>query len=70
MPITVEAIYEAGVLKPVEPLPLQEHEKVRITIEPKPSWVQETYGLCAWHGDPETLRRLALAPDLDLEEES
>ena len=34
MNITVEAIYEAGVLKPLQPLPnLQEREKVRITVE-------------------------------------
>jgi predicted DNA-binding antitoxin AbrB/MazE fold protein len=34
MGITVEAIYEAGVLKPLAPLPdLPEHTKVRITVE-------------------------------------
>jgi predicted DNA-binding antitoxin AbrB/MazE fold protein len=34
MRITIEAIYEAGVLKPLSPLPdLQEHERVRITVE-------------------------------------
>jgi predicted DNA-binding antitoxin AbrB/MazE fold protein len=34
MSITVEAIYEAGVLKPLAPLPdLPEHTKVRITVE-------------------------------------
>lgn len=34
MTITIEAIYEAGVLKPLEPLPdLEEHEKVRVTVE-------------------------------------
>jgi predicted DNA-binding antitoxin AbrB/MazE fold protein len=34
MRITVEAIYEAGVFKSLAPLPdLQEHTKVRITIE-------------------------------------
>jgi predicted DNA-binding antitoxin AbrB/MazE fold protein len=35
MGITVEAIYESGVLKPVTPLDtLREHERVRITIQP------------------------------------
>ena len=40
MPITVEAVYENGVLKPAEPLPLAEHEKVRVTVEPArpPIW--------------------------------
>lgn len=34
MTITIEAIYEAGVLKPLEPLPsLEENEKVRVTVE-------------------------------------
>jgi predicted DNA-binding antitoxin AbrB/MazE fold protein len=34
MTITVEAVYEGGVLKPSEPLPLKEHERVTITVEP------------------------------------
>ncbi len=34
MTLTIEAIYENGVLKPLQPLPLQEHEKVRVTVEP------------------------------------
>ena len=34
MSITVDAIYEAGVLKPLTPLPeLPEYTKVRITVE-------------------------------------
>ena len=34
MSITVEAIYEAGVFKPLTPLPeLPEHTKVRVTVE-------------------------------------
>jgi predicted DNA-binding antitoxin AbrB/MazE fold protein len=32
MTLTVEAIYENGVLKPALPLPLQEREKVEIMI--------------------------------------
>lgn len=30
MPITIEAVYEHGVLRPTQPLPLEEHETVRI----------------------------------------
>ncbi len=34
MSISIDAIYEAGVLKPLSPLPnLKEREKVRITLE-------------------------------------
>ena len=69
MSLTVEAIYENGVLKPAQPLPLNEHEKVRITVHRQTNWVQETYGLLGWKGSAEELRRLALYPDLDLEEE-
>jgi predicted DNA-binding antitoxin AbrB/MazE fold protein len=36
MSITVEAIYEAGVLKPLAPLPnLKEHDRVLVTVETK-----------------------------------
>jgi predicted DNA-binding antitoxin AbrB/MazE fold protein len=70
MSLTFEAIYENGVLKPIEPLPLKEHDRVRVTIQPATSWVEETYGIIGWQGDPEELRRLALAPEFDLEEES
>ncbi len=35
MAITVEAVYENGVLKPAQPLPLKEHEKVQVTVEQK-----------------------------------
>jgi predicted DNA-binding antitoxin AbrB/MazE fold protein len=68
MAITVEAVVENGLLRPIQPLPLKENTQVRITIQPKENWVQESYGLCGWKGDAEELRRLALAPDLDLEE--
>jgi predicted DNA-binding antitoxin AbrB/MazE fold protein len=44
MTITIEAIYESGVLKPLSPLPqLREHERVRITVE-APSLVDELCG--------------------------
>ena len=59
MSLTVEAIYEGGVLKPTQPLPLQEHEKVRLRIESEVSWAERTAGMLPWTGDPEVLRRLA-----------
>ncbi len=35
MSLTIEAIYEAGVFKPLAPLPdLKEFERVKITLEP------------------------------------
>jgi predicted DNA-binding antitoxin AbrB/MazE fold protein len=68
VPITIEAIVENGLLKPIEPLPLAENEQARITIEPKDNWVRKSYGICGWKGNADELRRLALAPDLDLED--
>ena len=62
MAITVEATYTNGVLKPAQPLPLQEQEKVRLTIEPGEaalSWAERTAGMLPWTGDPAVLRRIA-----------
>jgi predicted DNA-binding antitoxin AbrB/MazE fold protein len=59
MTLTVEAIYEDRMLKLAEPLPLKEHEKVRITIEPERTWAEQTAGMLQWTGDPEILRRIA-----------
>jgi predicted DNA-binding antitoxin AbrB/MazE fold protein len=65
MPIVVEATYENGVLKPETKLPLDELEKVTLTVEPKKSWVERTYGIVEWTGDPDELERLAMDPELD-----
>jgi predicted DNA-binding antitoxin AbrB/MazE fold protein len=65
MPLIIEAIYENGVLRPVQPLPLREHEKVRLTVH-SPSEVQQavervraTAGLFQCR-DPELIERIAL----------
>ncbi len=35
MDITIEAVYEAGVLRPLQPLDaLAEHERVRLVVQP------------------------------------
>jgi predicted DNA-binding antitoxin AbrB/MazE fold protein len=59
MSISVEAIYENGCLKLAQALPLKEHERVRITIEPELTWAERTAGMLQWTGDPDVLRRLA-----------
>jgi predicted DNA-binding antitoxin AbrB/MazE fold protein len=65
MPITVEAVYEDGVLKVQEPLPFKEHEKVRLTalseseIQSRLDAANRSFGIIRWTGDPEDLRRLA-----------
>jgi predicted DNA-binding antitoxin AbrB/MazE fold protein len=68
MPITVEAVYEGGVLKPAQPLPLKEHEKVRLTVEQVDSPLLRAYGIIGWTGDAETIERVALDPEFLLEE--
>jgi len=65
MALTVEAIYENGVLKPTQPLPLKEHEKVRVTIEPATNWVQATAGMFGFKGSTEEADFFAMDPELD-----
>lgn len=68
MAITVEAVYENGVLRPAQPLPLKEHETVRVTILTGDSPLLRDYGIMAWAGDPEVLRSLAEDVELDPQE--
>jgi predicted DNA-binding antitoxin AbrB/MazE fold protein len=65
MAIVVEATYENGVLRPERPLPLEEHEKVQITVHTAVSRVSATFGLLGWKGD---VRRVALDPEFGIEE--
>lgn len=59
MTLTIEATYENGVFKLDQMLPLKEHERVRITVEPVLSWAERTAGMLQWTGDPEVLRQIA-----------
>jgi predicted DNA-binding antitoxin AbrB/MazE fold protein len=65
MAITVEATYENGVLKPAQPLPLAENERVRLAvhrstdIQAALDAVERSYDLLSWNGDAETVRRVA-----------
>ena len=68
MAIVVEATYENGVLKPERPLPLGEHQKVRVIVESEASPIVEAYGVVGWKGDHATLERFALDPELDPQE--
>ncbi len=63
MALTVEAIYENGVLKPAQPLPLKEHARVRVVVETEPLDILQAHGLLGWKGDAETLERIALDPE-------
>jgi predicted DNA-binding antitoxin AbrB/MazE fold protein len=68
MSLTVEAVYEGGVLKPTQPLPLKEHEVVRVTVETGDDPVSRSYGMLPWTGDRETLRYFAEDVELDPQE--
>jgi predicted DNA-binding antitoxin AbrB/MazE fold protein len=65
MPLTVEAVYENGVLKPTRPLPLREHEAVRVTVYSGVSRARQTAGLLKWTGSVEDADRFAADPELD-----
>ncbi|MFO0970549.1 MAG: antitoxin family protein [Gemmataceae bacterium] len=68
MAITVEAVYENGLLKPTRPLPLQEHQKVVIIVQPAVSRVRPTAGLMGWTGSQEEADFVATSPELDPQE--
>jgi len=68
MSLRVEAVYQNGVLKPAQPLPLAEHERVIVTIQPAISLARQTAGMVPWTGDVETLERLARDPDFGIME--
>lgn len=60
MSLTIEAIYEAGIFKPLAPLPdLQEHTRVRLTIEPVNAG-EDTIGLI----EEQRRRRIQIDPHL------
>ena len=65
MAITVEAIYENGVLKPTRPLPLKEQERVQLTVQTTRNWVEATAGLMGFQGTVEEADYFALDPELD-----
>lgn len=61
---SVEATYEGGLLRPAEPLPLREHEKVRIVVFTGVSRARETAGLMGWSGSAQLAEQFATAPEL------
>jgi predicted DNA-binding antitoxin AbrB/MazE fold protein len=58
MSLTVEAVYENGVLKPTQPLPLKEREQVRVTIQQVGSPLSGAYGIMGWTGTHDELEQL------------
>ena len=74
----VQAIYEDGVLKPEQPLPFAEHERVQVRVEQmseqqvgrntETSRAKATSGMLGWTGDAATVERIALDPEFGIEE--
>jgi predicted DNA-binding antitoxin AbrB/MazE fold protein len=67
MPKNIEVVYEGGVLKPLSPLKLKEHEKVRITLEEGESVVRATSGMFSGLDD-NTINEIVLSPEFLPEE--
>jgi predicted DNA-binding antitoxin AbrB/MazE fold protein len=59
MSLEVSATYENGVLKLDNPIPFEEHQRLKVTVREEMSVVDRTYGLLGWTGDPEILRKIA-----------
>ena len=68
MAITVEAVYEDGVLKPAEPLPWKDGERVRVAVSSLDSPLLKAYGIMGFKGTAAEAEELALPPDLLAEE--
>jgi predicted DNA-binding antitoxin AbrB/MazE fold protein len=63
MALEVEATHENGILKPSQALPLQEGQKVNLTIHLAVSAAKQFCGGLRWTRDPEELRRYLNDPD-------
>ncbi len=62
MTLEAQAMYENGTLKLDKPLPLEEHERVTVSIKPHTGQIRRSAGLIPWKGDIEALEYL-LGPD-------
>ena len=69
MAITIEAVYENGVLRPVEPLPWKDGERVRVAVSSLDSPILKAYGIMGFKGTAEEAEAFALDPEF-LPEES
>ena len=58
---TIEAVYEKGAIKPLEPLTLSESQRITVTIETTESRVASTKALIK--ADPDMVRHVAESDD-------
>ena len=63
MAITVEAVHENGVLKPSQPLPWQDGERVRVEVSSLASPLLKAYGIMGFKGTAEEAEYFAMSPE-------
>ena len=63
MSIEVDAVYENGSLKLDHSIPLEEHQRVRVIVQPETRVSRRSYGIIGWTGDPDVIRKIALEPE-------
>ncbi len=68
MAITVDAVYENGVLKLSEPLPWKDGDTVRIAVTSVDSPLLKAYGIMGWKGTSEELDHLLAEIESDEDE--
>jgi predicted DNA-binding antitoxin AbrB/MazE fold protein len=68
MNVEIEATFENGVFRPCQPVALEEHAKVVLTIKPRRTSLRDLAGMMKWQGDPEVLRRIAEDPEFGIME--
>ena len=64
MPAQVDAIYENGVLRPLQPLNLQEHEKVVVSVVPSKNIQRSSLAVEYIESVKRDLQGAGLAPSL------
>ena len=62
MALEIQAVYEDGVLKPTNPLPFVEHERLTIIVRKAESRARDSVGIVPWSGDDEAFEYL-LGPE-------
>jgi predicted DNA-binding antitoxin AbrB/MazE fold protein len=58
---TIDAVYEKGIIKPLEPLTLRESQKIKVTIDTAESLVASTKAMIK--ADPDVVRQVAESDD-------
>jgi predicted DNA-binding antitoxin AbrB/MazE fold protein len=62
MSLEIEAVYEDGILKPNQQLPLQNGQRVKLTVHKSSGRAKASAGVFPWQGDRDDLQKL-LGPD-------